>query len=369
MNKKISSSFEKSKEKYLTRSQFEPDFLVEKQFDFYVIIPLRREKELFPETLVSLQKSALRFGKDKIAYIIVINSDPDEETCEENIYIGDYCKAIEHLFVIDRFREKRLDKGVGEARKLGMDHALFWSKKNAWIVSLDADTCVDENYFEAIDAKGERVVLVDFKHRNPSPAVLAYEDWLRYFNAGLLRAGSPYAYVPLGSRFALRLRAYVESGGMVKRAAGEDFHFLQKLTKLTYPDAFGRAQTCVYPSGRESDRVPWGTGPAISDIHKGLKNYDTVEPAEAFLQVKTFIECFDSFYDDSPDLAEELTQFLEGEGFTAILGRLRENSKTRYQFSRQLHIWFDGLRTIRFVNYFTRIHGKEALREALGKLI
>lgn len=359
----------KNRGKYLSRSGFSPDFLVDKIYDFYVVIPVRRERELFPETLNSLLKSGSRFGDSKIAYVIVINSgiEEGEDLCEENLFVERFCKSISDVFVIDRFREKRLALGVGQARRIGMDHVVSWCRENAWIVSLDADTIVEPNFFEAIDTMPDKVVLAPFKHRDRTDAVEEYEAWLRYFRAGLAYAKSPYAYVPLGCRFSLRLDTYVETGGMVKRSAGEDFHFLQKLTKLQLPKPFGVADTCVYPSGRVSDRVPWGTGPAVNDITNRKKRFIEVEPSEAFHQVKILFESVEDLFERDIGFSDDMGRFLEMEKFQTLIGKIRKNSKTRYQFFRSFHQWFDGLRTIRFVNFYTRLHGKEEIGIAASR--
>jgi len=75
-------------------------------------------------------------------------------------------------------------------------------------------------------------------------------------------AGFPDSIYTIGSAFAVRAEAYVKQGGMNRRQAGEDFYFLNKLTKLgtvaEINDAF------VFPSARVSDRVPFGTGAAMT---------------------------------------------------------------------------------------------------------
>ncbi len=357
---------EKNREKYLSRNRFSPDFLVGDIYDFYVVIPVRRERELFPETLKSLLVSANEYGTSKVAYVVVINSSPQDgqEVNEENQFVDAFCHDIENVFVIDRFRESTLTDGVGEARRVGMDHVVSWSVGNPWVVSLDADTLVEPNFFQAIARMKESVVLVPFEHRDRTPALEEYEAWLRYFKDGLAYANSPYAYVPLGCRFSLRLDTYIKSGGMVKRTAGEDFHFLQKLTKLLIPMGFGTAATCVYPSGRVSDRVPWGTGPALGDIVSEKKRFDKVEPFAAFHQVKLLFDVVELLYENEVELPDDIRNFLDTENFESVLVKIRKNSKTKKQFFRLFHQWFDGLRTIRFINTYSREYGKQEIEIA-----
>lgn len=360
---------QKNRRKYLTRNGFEPDFDVLTSYDFYVVIPVRRERELLPETLNSLIDAAAELSDRKVAYVIVINSSSDDgdRICEENHFVETFCDAIPDVFVIDRFRKKRLIDGVGEARRIGMDHVVSWCEHNPWIVSLDADTNVESNFFSALEDMSENVVLAPFKHRDRSPALEEYEAWLHYFRDGLAYANSPYAYVPLGCRFSLRLETYIESGGMVKRTAGEDFHFLQKLTKLMMPDRFGIADTCVYPSGRVSDRVPWGTGPAVGGINNEGKRFNKVEPSAAFHEVKILFKSVEELFDTDVGFSNDMMAFLVAERFIDVLAKLRANSKTKYQFSKLFHQWFDGLRTIRFVNNYTRRYGKEPIEIARSR--
>ena len=89
-----------------------------------------------------------------------------------------------------------------------------------------------------------------------------YEDYLHYYKKALDYAGFPDSIYTIGSAFAVRADAYVKQGGMNRRQAGEDFYFLNKLTKLGKITEINDAY--VYPSARVSDRVPFGTGAAMN---------------------------------------------------------------------------------------------------------
>src|SRR4029434_9989987 len=94
-------------------------------------------------------------------------------------------------------------------------------------------------------------------------AIAAYELHLRYYLQALRTAGFPHGYHTIGSSMAVRARTYMEQGGMNRRQAGEDFYFLHKLIPL---GGFTELNsTTVYPLPRPSNRVPFGTGRAVSE--------------------------------------------------------------------------------------------------------
>ena len=67
--------------------------------------------------------------------------------------------------------------------------------------------------------------------RRKQRAIDRYELFLRHYVLGLKLAGSPYAFHTVGSAMACTADAYVRRGGMNTRAAGEDFYFLQHLSR------------------------------------------------------------------------------------------------------------------------------------------
>ena len=164
--------------------------------------------------------------------------------------------------------------GVGLARKIGMDEALRRlddiGRPDGIIAGYDADCRCAPNYLTAIERYFERTPAspgcsIYFEHPLEGPmspqvyeGVAAYELHLRYYIQALRHAGFPHAHHTLGSCMAVRADAYRKQGGMNKRKAGEDFHFLNKVIPLGgFADL---TRTTVYPSPRPSDRVPFGTG-------------------------------------------------------------------------------------------------------------
>ena len=176
--------------------------------------------------------------------------------------------------------------GVGMARKLGMDSTLNYLDwdNDPIIISLDADTLVKKNYIEAIesffnDHTDITAASISFKHlpgNSPKEekAIQEYEYSIRYYVNSLKRAGSPYAYHTIGSAMVCRAEAYIRAGGMKLHRGGEDFYFMQALSKLA--PILEITGTIVYPSARPSDRVPFGTGPKVQECLNGsqLKLYN-----------------------------------------------------------------------------------------------
>ena len=151
-------------------------------------------------------------------------------------------------FRLEVIRSKLLDRkhsGVGVARKeimdIASDRLITQNMADGLIVCLDADCKVSTDYLLA---------LVDYLDQNPkSPAcsiyfehpldhlhdvekthIANYELHLRYLVEAQRWCGLPYAFHTVGSSMAVRAGDYNKMGGMNKRKAGEDFHFLHKFT-------------------------------------------------------------------------------------------------------------------------------------------
>jgi len=191
--------------------------------------------------------------------------------------------------------------GVGFARKIGMDMAVqyFSSREDETniIVSLDADCTVSSNYLERISEtflSNNKICCTvhNFQHRvednNQSiiDAVNQYEKYIRLFENALKYCGFPYYYHTIGSAFAVTADAYVRVGGMGRQQGGEDFYFLQKV--FAYGKVIVLDDVFVYPLARFSERVPFGTGPAIQKIITNPNSELNVYSIDAFIALKYF---------------------------------------------------------------------------------
>ena len=239
-----------------------------------VVIPCFAETQALPNTVASLESSYsnIQTPSAAIHVVIVVNAPAwatqaqKKDNLSSLTWLNQYSGKIP-ITVLDQTKLP-LQNGVGEARKIGMDHAAthLLRQDDDWIVSLDADTHVAPNYFSHILAQENSVhkaYTFGFLHpvgtsEQPDIGIGLYELYLRYLYQGLCYSGSPFAYHSVGSAFGLSRRSYLSSGGMVCKNATEDFHFLNKLRKL------GPIHYCphikVFPAARSSDRVHLGTG-------------------------------------------------------------------------------------------------------------
>lgn len=283
-----------------------------------------------------------------VEVIVVVNASADAapEVKAQNRRSAEQARPYAHVLEFPDLPPKHA--GVGLARKIGMDEALhrLADVGKLWdgiIVNFDADCLCDANYLCAIEAHFDKYSAtpgcsIYFEHP-PGPADL-YELHLRYYVQALRFANFPCAFHTVGSCMAVRAQVYMEQGGMNKRKAGEDFYFLQKVIALgNYTDL---VTTRVIPSGRESDRVPFGTGRAIGDYlcGKPMQTY----PLEAFLDLK-------AFFADIEHPPAAMTQFLARLNFTAKLGEIRRNTATPAAFRDRFFRWFNGFMVMKWIHF------------------
>jgi hypothetical protein len=198
-------------------------------------------------------------------------------------------------------------------------------------------------------------------------AIAAYELHLRYYVQALRYAGFPHAYHTIGSSMAVRAKAYMEQGGMNRRQAGEDFYFLHKLIPL---GGFTELNsTAVYPSPRASNRVPFGTGRAVSDWlqRSGRKTY----PLQAFDDLRVFLQSVPSLKGSPLEgMPESIRTFLAEQDFEQALGEIRSHTSTPAAFTKRFLCWFDGFRAMKFVHHARdRFYGDEEVQVASAKLL
>ena len=257
--------------------------------------------------------------------------------------------------------------GVGLARRIGCDLALprlDWSSAPV-LISLDADTLVEANYLAAVAghfaAAEPGAAVLAFRHRpvaclERQRAIDRYELFVRCHALGLARAGSPYAFIAIGSALATRALTYVRCGGMPRRQAGEDFYFLQQAVKT---DGVARLNdTRVWPSARVSDRTPFGTGrnmaTQLAEQPRPLLFYPTAayQIIERWLQVGRALG--DLPQADLSALAARvspiLATFLEESGFPAAWSGICRTHAGSADREQAFHSWFDGLKTLRLLH-------------------
>ena len=259
--------------------------------------------------------------------------------------------------------------GVGLARKLVMDEAcrrLSLSNHPIKIIScFDADCHCETNYLTSIynhfSKSKKEAVSIYYEHPtailNGHPhehAIYLYELHLRYFIDMQRQINLPFSIHTVGSSMACTANGYQRIGGMNTRKAGEDFYFLQKFIQDNQCDRL--TNTAIYPSARESDRVPFGTGKAIGDIISGDHIFLTYN-AKSFSELKYLSKSIDELYDtnDIDRLMSAypipLVEFLHTISFKETILRLRGNTKTIDTFRKAFYQFFDAFQLMKYLHF------------------
>jgi hypothetical protein len=373
-------------EKYLQRYA-EPETAViappHAQYDYVLAIPA------FRETAALLDQIDLLLTENPRVLVILVINRPDTSPAESSLLPlirqryqspGEDTDAIyfaagaqSTLLVIDRFSPGRgiaAKQGVGLARKIACDIACRLIHAGivqcCWIFCSDADVSWPPDYFTGARFASANcsALIYPFCHTSPAlrdgNAIALYEFSLHYYVAGLRWAGSPYAWHTIGSTLAINYAHYARVRGFPRRSAGEDFYMLNKLAKT------GAILTLNAPvltiADRDSDRVPFGTGPAcarIGGLSQPLEEYLLYHP-ECFNQLRLAQQLFLQLaHSDHPlELWARLhsegdrafTVVLDTMGFGDVIAHAMQHSNNASGFTRHLHNWFDGFRTLKFIH-------------------
>lgn len=365
--------------KYLSRQQLysENIWAPEQALKMVVVIPCFMEPDITTSLLSLWENKPVSCG---IEVIVVVNSSElaTREQVEFNRNTYQQLQQFATEYKRDGFvfiplliaGTRRKHAGVGMARKTGMDLALQRflqvEESNGVLISLDADSIVSSNYLSEIyrfyqkQPKATGAIL-SFEHimgnaSNKEEVYLAtmqYELYLRYFRQALNFTKFPYAFHTIGSCFTITAEAYARVGGMPRKQAGEDFYLLHKLFPMGF---FGEITTAkVYPAARESDRVPFGTGPMVSRILQNDNQFTTYS-FELFVEIKKFFLGWDMLYEnpnisiEALGLEKRLIQFLKAQNFDEDLIRVRQNSASKKAFLKQLFAVFNAFKIIQYLN-------------------
>lgn len=336
-----------------------------------VVIPAYDELEHLGEVLESLARASER--PEVFEVIVVINNatDAPAHIVEANRQTAALLADLETdfaLHTIDRYsREKAYASdiaGVGLARREGADLALGRLLKvgqaaGGILPCLDGDSPVAPGYIDQIIAEFDanpRMLGGVCRYRHPIPsgeeeaalrhgrAIMAYEAWMRVYEAEMLLLGSPYAFQSIGSCMVLSARGYAQADGMPTRQALSDFYILEKMVKTG-----GRGAVCqleapmVYPSARPSARVSRGTGPSVRmQIETGTSRFERIEPPQAFEALQGLFAAVHTGFNQPDALREAVTEplladYLARNNAWSIFSKLRKNAAQSTQFERQFH--------------------------------
>ncbi len=245
--------------------------------------------------------------------------------------------------------------GVGWARKTIMDYISEKSNDKDIIISIDADTYYPPDYvrtlFEYFQINSKLMGLsVPYYHSLISDEtdrlILRYEIYMRYYLHNLIRINNPYCYTALGSAMAFPVWAYRKAGGLTPVAAGEDFYFLQKLVKIGKLGLW--VPTIAYPSPRLSNRVSFGTGPALIKGKSGNWVSYPHYKSEEFDKVEETYKLFGRLF--SGDIVTPLDDFLQEQTKSDnIWAPLRNNYKDQANFVKACTNKVDGLRILQYL--------------------
>ena len=386
---------------YITRNVVYPRFIDSKpgaDVRLIVMIPCLNEPEI-TRTLESLWQCS---KPDSACETVVVvnnseNCSPEVREINEKTYLQllDWKKQNDRtgmvLHPIYAGSVEARSAGAGMARKIGMDEIVRrfndLDRGDGIIISLDADCLVSENYLTEI----ERTFLTDkhcfaatlnFRHRidetigeKQQGGIRLYEDYLHYYKKALDFAGFPNSIYTIGSAFAVRADAYVKQGGMNRRQAGEDFYFLNKLTHLGKIPEIENA--FVYPSARVSDRVPFGTGAAMSKWMNSEADLSVTYNFSAFIDLKKLFAQVGSFYkcDEvvitavKSSLSEPVQEYLDAIKFDEKIVEINKYSSTLAAFIKRFFQFFDAFLIMRFLNIsHQNFYPRQDLYEAIAQL-
>jgi hypothetical protein len=388
-------------DRYIQRNIVYPAFIETPalpSLSMIVMIPCLNEPEIF-RTLESLWKC------DPVASVCEVivavnnseNSTPEVKNSNQEAFgqliiwkgRNDRPNLILHPIYASSVTAKHA--GAGMARKIAMDEAVrrFNSidKPKGVIISLDADCLVSSNYLRCIESyfkseKSNFAATVSFSHRinemddqRQRQGIQLYEDYLRYYKRAHDFTGFPNSIYTIGSAFVVTAEAYVKQGGMNRRRAGEDFYFLNKLTNLGPVGEISNA--CVFPSARVSDRVPFGTGAAMTKWMNDEEDLTQTYSFNAFKDLKSlFGEVDELFRIEDRNLEIQFAKwprpiqdYLETIDFRKKLQEINSNSSTLPSFRKRFFQFFDAFVIMRFLNLsHPAYYSRQNLYTAIGEL-
>lgn len=336
----------------------------------YIALPIMNEPGL-ASVLEDMSKQTYK----NIEIFVCVNqpesysSNPDFlHIYEQNQNDLAFLRKLKHdfpLHIIDKSSQGKAwtakNHGVGWARKTLMDAIALQAGEKDVIISMDGDTHYPSHYIASIMsvfAENTKVVGLANPYFHPlmegneakakaiNRAVLRYEIYMRIYAIHLAMVGHPYAFTAVGSAMAAPVWAYKKIGGLTPHKSGEDFYFLQKLAKIGKIETYSGA--IAYPSPRDSQRVFFGTGPAIiKGMQNDWKSYP-IYPLYLFENIAQTYKAFACLYRED-NITYPLYDFMQ-EKFGEDWHRpLRENAKTQAQFEKNCVEKLDALRTLQYL--------------------
>ena len=335
-----------------------------------IAIPAMDELEYLPVTLDALSKQDTLLPFE--VYVCVNQPDdywntPEKKTiCEKNQKLLKFLRGYKSfiLHVLDYASPglgwKGKKPGVGLARKVLFERILSECEPKDIIVSLDADTMIKPHYLQSVAEQFEQnpeITALSVPYYHPlngdddprDKVLLRYEIYMRNYAVNLLKIKSPYGFTALGSAIAMRAESLRKIGNISPLQSGEDFYLVQKFCKMGGLSLFNTE--CVYPAGRYSDRVPFGTGPAMLTGARGIWDSYPIYHHSFFTPIYEAYEKLKELYENRLPIEEnDFLLFLQKENNKPDIWQdIRKNVSDFHHFVKAFHQKADGLRILQFV--------------------
>jgi hypothetical protein len=278
---------------------------------------------------------------------------------------------------------------VGRARRVGCDVALTLIDRHTvsspWIYSTDADTEWHASLLTCSWPSKASAVSLPFTHLatdDPalSHATLIYELKMHHYVLHLQAIGSPYAFHTLGSSCVIKSDAYAAVRGMPLRNAAEDFYLLNKLAKVGPVHCARGAGVSI--TSRQSNRVPFGTGPAVGRLMEATNPCDVplFYHADCFAALGQLLQLFRQWsnepkMDTQAQLIErlgeavgtDLERLLTQWGYQRALRHIHNAGRSDAARQQHTHTWFDGFKLLKVIHllrdhHFPNLTLNEAMR-------
>lgn len=335
------------------------------QTKLHIALPMKDEWENAPRILDCLRKQSERDFK-----LWICVNQPDEwwhkddlrVVCERNIQTIEYLKEVTDIDIeiLDYASPskgwKGKKEGIGWARKVLMDKITENAKDSDIMVSMDADSYYPEAYLNSIinviESVPKAIALSNPYYHELSDddvlnrAMLHYELYMRYYTINLWRIQSPYTFTALGSSMAFKVDASKKIGGISPKKSGEDFYLLQQFAKVGLLLHYNEIK--VFPGTRYSNRVYFGTGPALIKGKSNQWESYPFYPTELFNELKEMYAYIPKLFKgiNQNQLPERINTFFNIEESTF---KLLKNYKNMDAFVNAFHVKFDGLRILQYL--------------------
>lgn len=251
--------------------------------------------------------------------------------------------------------------GVGLARRIAADTACALIQTGfvtePWIFSTDADVELPDDYFQVCkQCPDGTAISLNFSHITDDPVLGGYQERydfrLKYYQQGVKHIGAAYDHIPLGSTLVVHAHAYAKVRGFPCRSGGEDFYLLNKLAKV------GRIEQPSEPvvkiRVRQSDRVPFGTGPAVIKIKEQLaagKEFTYYHPM-IFERLRIWHEDLLSYFSEN-QLPQDrsLNEYWHVD---KVLNKALQQINSVARWQQFVHEWFDAFKILKSVHFLEK---------------